>query len=143
SAIANRALLLLQAMSIAVPIAVDLHHGRLQRALRWASPGTVRILALFAIAVAAVTAFHVIFGFTGPAGSVRAGMGSILGFGLVFGAAALAVYGAVLALLATPLLRWLRSARNADPALLRAVRLILGAFAVGGVAILTLGNFGL
>src|SRR5206468_7835194 len=62
SAIANRALLLLQAMSIAVPIAVDLHHGRLQRALRWAGPGTVRILALFAIAVAAVTVFHVIFG---------------------------------------------------------------------------------
>src|SRR5206468_12628336 len=109
----------------------------------WASPGAVRAAALLVIVAAVVTALHVIFGFTGPARSLRAGMGSILGFGLVFGASALALYGAVLALLATPLLRWLRSARTADPALLRAVRLILGAFAVGGVAILTLGNFGL
>ena len=90
SAIANRVLLLLQVVSIAVPVAIDLHDGRLQRALRWASPGAVRAVALIVIAAAVVTAFHVIFGFTGPARSLRAGMGSILGFGLVFGAAALA-----------------------------------------------------
>ena len=95
------------------------------------------------IAVALVTAFHVVFGFTGPARSLRAGMGSILGFSLVFGASALAAYGAVLALLATPLLGWLRSARNADPALLRAVRVVLTVIAVASVAIVTLGTFGL
>ena len=49
---------------------------------------SVRAAALLVLAAAAVTAFHVIFGFTGPAGSLRAGMGSILGFGLVFGASA-------------------------------------------------------
>ncbi len=90
-----------------------------------------------------VTAFNVIFGFMGPARSVRAGMGSVLGFGLVFGTTALALYGATLALLATPIVRWLRSARNADPALLRAVRLVLAALAIGGVALVTLGSLGL
>ena len=143
SAIANRLLLLLQAVAIALPLAVDLYHGRLQKAFRWASPDVARAAALLVIAVAAVTAFHVVFGFTRPAGSLRAGMGSILGFGLVFGASAVALYGAVLALLATPALRWLRSARDADPSLLRAVRIALAAFAVGGVLIVTLGMFGL
>jgi hypothetical protein len=143
SAITGRLLLLLQAVTIAVPVAVDLYHGRLQKAFRWANAGVVRAAAVLVLAVAAVTAFHVIFGFTGPAGSLRAGVGSILGFGLVFGASAVALYGAVLALLATPALRWLRSAHNADPALLRAVRMALGALAVGGVVIVTLGIYGL
>ena len=143
SAIANRSLLLLQAAAIAIPVAVDLYHGRLQKALRWTNAGVVRGAALLVLAVAAVTAFHVIFGFTRPAGSLRAGMGSILGFGLIFGASAVALYGAMLALLATPPLRWLRSAHNADPALLRALRMALVAFAVGGVVIVTLGMFGL
>ena len=115
SAIVDRLLLLLQAISIAAPVAIDLYHGRLQRAFRWLSPGAVRVAALLVFAAAAVTGFHVIFGFTGPGSSLRAGMGSILGFGLVFGASAVALYGAVLALLASPLLRWLRSARDADP----------------------------
>jgi potassium efflux system protein len=143
SAIGNRLLLLLQAAAIAVPVAVDLYHGRLQKAFRWANAAVVRAAALLVLAVAAVTAIHVIFGFTRPAGSLRAGMGSILGFGLVFGASAVAVYGAVLALLATPALRWLRSARDADPSLLRAVRVVIGAFAVAGVVIVTLGIYGL
>ena len=143
SAMANRVLLLLQVICIAVPVAVDLSRGRLQQALRWARPGAVRAAALLIFAVAAVTAFSVVFGFKGPIGSLRAGMGSILGFGLVFGAAAVALYGAVLALLATPLLRWLRSARSADPALLRAVRMVLVMLAVAAVAIVTLGTFGL
>jgi small-conductance mechanosensitive channel len=143
SAIAGRAVLLLQAMSIAVPVAIDLHRGRLQQALRRVSPGAVRAGALLVIAAAVVAAFNVIFGFMGPARSLRLVMGSLLGFGLVFGASAFALYGAVLALLATPLLRWLRSARTADPALLRAVRLVLTVLAVGGVAIVTLGTFGL
>jgi len=143
SAIANRLLLLLQAATIAVPVAVDLYHGRLQKAFGWANAGVVRAGAVLVLAAAAVTALHVIFGFTGLAGSLRAGMGSILGFGLVFGASAVALYGAVLALLATPALRWLRSARNADPALLRAVRMVLGALAVAGVVIVTLGIYGL
>ncbi|HEY5309762.1 MAG TPA: hypothetical protein VIK97_14715, partial [Casimicrobiaceae bacterium] len=143
SAIADRALLLLQAISIAAPVAVDLHHGRLQRAFRWLSPGVVRLAALFVLAAAAFTAFHVIFGFTGPGSSLRAGMGSILGFGLVFGATAIAMYGAVLALFASPLFRWFRSARDADPAMLRTVRVALGLLAVVGVVIVTLGIYGL
>ena len=143
SAIANRSVLLLQAVTIAVPVAVDLYHGRLQKAFGWANAGVVRAGAVLVLAAAAVTVLHVIFGFTGLAGSLRAGMGSILGFGLVFGASAVALYGAVLALLATPALRWLRSARNADPALLRAVRMVLGALAVAGIVIVTLGIYGL
>ena len=143
SAIADRVLLLLQAISIAAPVAVDLYHGRLQRALRWLSPGAVRVAALFVFAAAAVTVFHVIFGFTGPGRSLRAGMGSILGFGLVFGATAVALYGAALALLASPLFQWLRSARNADPAMLRTLRVVLGLLAVVGVVIVTLGIYGL
>ncbi len=143
SAITDRALLLLQAVSIAAPVAIDLHHGRLQRAFRWLSPGPVRVAALFVIAAAALTVFHVVFGFTGPGRSLRAGMGSVLGFGLLFGATAVALYGAVLALLASPLFRWLRSARDADPAMLRMVRVVLGLFAVIGVVIVTVGSYGL
>ena len=143
SAIGNRLLLLLQAAAIAAPVAVDLYHGRLQKAFRWANAGVARAAAVLVLAVAVVTVFHVIFGFTRPAGSLRAGMGSILGFGLVFGASAVALYGAVLGLLATPALGWLRSARDADPSLLRAVRVVIGAFAVAGVVIVTLGIYGL
>ena len=143
SPLADRILLLLQAASIGVPVALDLRHGRLQTALRWASPGTVRGAALFVLAEAAVTVFHVFFGFTGPGRSLRAGMGSILGFSLVFGSTAVAVYGAILALLASPLFRWLRSARDADPAMLRTIRQVLGLLAILGVVIVTLGMFGL
>ena len=143
SAIADRVLLLLQVVSIVVPVALDLRHGRLQQALGRASPGAVRAAAFVVFAVSAVTVFNVIFGFTGPTRSLRAGMGSLLGFGLVFGAASVALYGAVLALLTTPLARWLRSARNADPALLRAVRVALAALTIVGVALLTLGTLGL
>jgi len=143
SAIANRSLLLLQAISIAVPVAIDLRHGRLQGAFRWANPGVVRAAAVLVLVAAAVTVFHVIFGFTGLGRTLRAGMGSILGFGLVFAASAVALYGATLALLATPALGWIRSAHNADPVLLRAVRTVLGAFAIGGVVIVTLGIYGL
>lgn len=143
SVLSVRVLLLLQAISIAAPVAVDLYHGRLQRACQGLSPGAVRAAALLVLAAAAVTAFHVLFGFTGPGRSLRAGMGSILGFGLIFGATAVALYGAVLALLASPLLRWLKSARNADPAMLRTVRVVLGVLAVVGVVIVTVGIYGL
>src|SRR5205823_779925 len=112
-------------------------------ALRWASPGTVRAAALFIITLALITLFDVIFGFKGPTQSLRSGMGSVLGFGLVFGATAVALYGATLALLSTPVVRWLRSARNADPALLRVVRLVLTALTIFGVAALTLAALGL
>ncbi|MDM0066657.1 mechanosensitive ion channel domain-containing protein [Variovorax sp. J31P207] len=143
SVIADRALLLLQAISIGVPVAVDLRRGRLQHAFaRW-SPDIVRIVALIAIALSVTTAWHVIFGFLGPARSLRAGTGSILGFSLVFGTTALVLYGAVLAILCTPVLRWLRSARTSDPALLRAVRLVLTLVTVIGVGLVTLENLGL
>jgi small-conductance mechanosensitive channel len=143
SVIAARAVLLLQAICFAVPIAIDLHKGRLQQALPRLRPGTVRTVALLVIAGAVVTALHVIFGFTGPARSLRAGMGSVLGFGLVFVATAVALYGAVLALLSAPIIRSFRSARDEDPALLRAVRLALTVFAIGGVALVALGSLGL
>lgn len=140
SAVADRLLLLVQALCLGVPVALDLRRGRLQRALaRW-SPDTVRVIALGVIAAAAVTIVHVFIGFSGPTRTLRAGAGSVFGFGLVFGATAVAVYGAVLALLRTPLLRWLRSARAADAALLRAVRWVLGAAALAGVVIGTLGS---
>jgi small-conductance mechanosensitive channel len=143
STIADRALLLLQSICYIVPITVDLYKGRLLRVLPRLSPGVVRTAALLVIAAATLGALHAIFGYSGLAPSLRAAIGRILGFGLVFGTTALAVYGAVHALLATPLLGWLRSARSADPALLRAVRVVLTAITVAGVAIVTLGSFGL
>jgi len=140
SPIADRALLLLQAISLGVPVAVDLRRGSLHRAFpRW-NPDMVRVAAFVVIAASAVTALHVFIGFSVPARSLRTGTGSIIGFGLVFGATALALYGVVLALLVKPPLRWLRSARAADPALLRAARLVLGMLAVAGITIVTLGN---
>lgn len=143
STIADRVLLLLQSICYIVPLAVDLYKGRLSKALpRW-SPGFVRTVALVVMAAAAAGAFHAIFGSSGISQSVRAAIGRLFGFGLVFGTTGLAVYGAVLALLATPLLRWLRSARNADPALLRTVRVVLTVITVAGVVLVTLGTFGL
>jgi hypothetical protein len=62
SAIADRLLLLLQVLSIAVPLAIDLHKGRLQQALPRARPGAVRAAALFVIAIALITLFDVIYG---------------------------------------------------------------------------------
>ncbi|MBL8419638.1 MAG: mechanosensitive ion channel [Dechloromonas sp.] len=143
SPLANRILLMLQVICVVIPIAIDLRHGRLQRAFRWPGPAIVRVAALLMMAVAGVTAFQVVFGFTGPATSVRAGMGSVLGSILVFGTAALVLYGAVRALLATPLAQWLNSAREPDPALLRVLRLILAAFAIGSVGMVGMGSLGL
>jgi hypothetical protein len=140
SPIADRALLLLQTLGLGVPVAIDLHRGRLQQAFVRFGPGAVRLVALIVIAVSAGTALHVFVGFSGPARSLRAGAGSVMGYGLVFGATALALYGLALALLARPPLCWLRSARAADPDLLRALRLALGVAVLGGVAIVTLGN---
>ncbi len=140
SPIADRVLLLLQAISLGLPVTVDLRRGRLQRAFPRSGPDAVRVAAFVVIAASAVTALHVFIGFSGPARSLRTGTGSVIGFGLVFGATALALYGVVLALLAKPPLCWLRSARAADPALLRAVRLVLAVLAIGGITIVTLGN---
>ena len=143
SPLAARMLVLLQVLIVPVAVAVDLRSGRLRQALpRW-SAGTVRTAAFLVIAVSAVAALDVIVGLSGSVQSLRAAFGSVLGFGLVFGATAMAVYGAVLALLATPILGWLRSARTADPALLTAIRRVLGALAVTCVALVTLGLFGL
>jgi small-conductance mechanosensitive channel len=143
SAAADRFLLLLQAVSVGVPVAIDLRHGRLRQAL-WRMPsGVVRVAALLVIAAALVAAFHVVFGFTGPARFVRAGVGSLLGFGLVFGTTAVALYGATLSLLSTAPAQSLRSARDADPALIRAVRGILTALAIASVVLVTLGSLGL
>ena len=143
SPLANRILLMLQVLCIVVPVAIDLRHGRLQRAFRWPGPGVVRVVALLMLAAAGVTGFQVVFGFIGPATSVRAGMGSILGAILVFGTTALVLYGAVRALLATPPAQWLNCARDPDPALLSVLRLTLGTFAIGSVGIVAIGSLGL
>ena len=86
-------------------------------------------MAVLVLAEAAVTALRVVFGFRRPPGSSSAGPGSILGFGLIFGTTTFALYGAELALPATPALRRSRSAHDACQALLRAVRMALVAFA--------------
>ena len=142
SPIVARILVLLQVVMVAVAVAADLRRGRLEEALPRAARGTVRTAALLVIVLSAVAALDVIFGLSSSLQSLRTALGSVLGFGLVFGAAALAIYGAVLALLATPLLGWLRIARTADPALLGAIRLVLGALVVVGVALVTFGLFG-
>ena len=143
SPVADRVLLLLQVICVALPIAIDLGHGRLQQAFRWTSPGVVRATALLVLAAAALTGFNAVFGFAGSAGSVRAGMGSFLGSLLVFGATAVVLYGAACALLATPMAQWFHSARNADPALLRALRVIITALAVISVVVVSIGSLGL
>lgn len=143
SPLANRILLMLQVLCVAIPIAIDLRHGRLQQAFRWPGPGVLRVVALLVLAAAGVTAYQAVFGFVGLATSVRAGMGSILGAILVFSTAALVLYGAVRAFLATPLAQWLNCARDPDPALLRVLRLALGAFAIGSVGIVAIGSLGL
>jgi potassium-dependent mechanosensitive channel len=143
SPVADRVLLLLQVICVAFPIAIDLGRGRLQQAFRWASPGVVRVAALLVLAAAALTGFHAVFGFSGPAGSVRAGMGSFLGSLLVFGTTAVVLYGAARALLATPMAQWFHSARNADPALLRALRVIIAALAIISVVFVSIGSLGL
>ena len=143
SPLANRILLLLQVICVVIPIAIDLRHGRLQNAFRWPGPMLVRTVAVLVMAAAGVTAYQAVFGFIGVATSVRAGMGSILGSILVFGTTALTLYGAVRALLATPLAQWLNSARGPDPALMSALRLTIGALAIGSVGMVAMGSLGL
>jgi small-conductance mechanosensitive channel len=70
-------------------------------------------------------------------------MGSFLGSLLVFGATAMVLYGAALAFLATPMAQWFYSARNADPALLRALRLTIIALAIISVVVVSIGSLGL
>ena len=121
SPIADRILLLLQTLSLGVPVAIDLQRGRLQRAFARFSPGTVRLVALIVIAMSAATALHVFIGFSGPARSLRAGAGSVLG--LRAGVRVRRRWPSMAwrsRCLPRPPLCWLRSARAADPALLRA-----------------------
>ncbi len=143
SPIADRLLMLLQVICVALPVAIDLHRGQLQKAFLWPGPGVVRAVALLVLVGAVLTAFYTICGFAGPAGSVRAGMGSLLGSVLVFGTTAVVLEGLALALLATPLVQWFHSARNADPALLRALRFTIRTFAIISLVIVALGSLGL
>ncbi len=143
SPIADRLLMLLQAMSVALPVAIDLFHGRLQKAFRWPGSGVVSALALLILAGALVTAFHTIFGFGEIAGSMRAGMGGFLGALLVFGTTAVVLEGVARALLATPFMQWFHSVRDGDPAVLRALQLSIRVFAIISVVMITLGGLGL
>jgi potassium-dependent mechanosensitive channel len=143
SPLADRILLLLQVICVALPIVIDLRHGRLQQAFHWTSPGVVRAVALVMLAAAALTGFHAVFGFSGPAGSLRAGMGSFLGAVLVFGTTAVVLYGAVLAFLATPIAQWFHSARNADAAMLCTLRFVITVLAIISVVTVSIGSLGL
>lgn len=53
------------------------------------------------------------------------------------------LYGAAQALLATPVARWLNSARNEDPALLRALRLAIGVLTLVSILAVSTGSLGL
>jgi hypothetical protein len=61
SAIASRMLLLVQVISIALPVALDLRRGRLQQALPRLNAGTVRAVAWLVMAAGGVIGFHAIF----------------------------------------------------------------------------------
>ena len=135
----ERLLTLGQLACVAGALALDLRKGRLYQAFsRWA-PETVRAAALIVIGIALLSALHAVFGLAGPTRTLRLAVGGLLGFGLVFGTAALALYGALLALYATPLLGWLRSARSADPALLVATRVVLTVLATAATVTTTVG----
>lgn len=138
-AMADRLLLLAQIGCVGIPVALDLHRGRLQQALaRW-SPESVRAVALVVLAAAALSALHAVFGMGGSLRTLRVGIAGVIGFGLIFGTAGILVYGALLSLLGTPLLSWLRSARHADPGLLRALRAAVALGAAAATAMATLG----
>jgi hypothetical protein len=143
SAMTDRVLLLVQIASVVLPLIIDLRKGRLLPALRPVSPGIVRT--------------------GGVRGDLRVGGGCVQRHFRLRGTNARAPRGhrqhpwvrtrlrrdgrcalcAALALIATPMIRWLRSARNGDPALLRAVRLVLTVLTISGIALLTLGSLGL
>ncbi|HRI17949.1 MAG TPA: mechanosensitive ion channel, partial [Burkholderiaceae bacterium] len=139
SALADRLLLLVQLASFTVPLALDLRGGGLYRAFARFTPESVRAAALVVLGLCALSALHALFGSAGPSRGVRVGAAGVIGFGFIFTTTAMALYGALLALLATPLLGWLRSARQPDPALLRALRVVLFLIAAGSTVVTTLG----
>ncbi len=143
SPVANRLIILLQAIVVAVPIAIDLRHGHLQQALRWVRPGTVRAAASIVIAVSVLAGVQAIFGFLPQASFMRSGLGSVLDSGVVFVTTGVLLYGAARALLATPLGQWFNSARTEDPALLTALRLTIGALTVFSILVVSMGSLGL
>ena len=143
SAIANRVLLLLQVMSVAVPVAIDLRHGRLQQALRWVSPGIVRVVALLVIVgggrdrVPCLLRFHG----AGTLGARGHGQRSGIRTGLRHDGRCALRRGARVSFDAVDPVAPERA--HADPALLRAVRVTLTVLAVAGVVLVTLGSLGL
>jgi len=139
SALSERVMLLSQIGCVAIPLALDLRAGRLSKAFaRWRAP-SVRAAAMILLVVAILSALHAVFGLVGPSRALRVGLAGVLAFGLIFGTAATVIYGVLQALLSTPLLGWLHSARNADPALLRALRVILFVLAAMATTAATLG----
>ena len=143
SPVANRLFLILQVASLAIPLGIDLRHGRLQKALPWANPALVRVAAFLVMVLSAIAALQAVFGFLPATGFMRSGMGSVLGSGLIFATTGVLLYGAALSFLATPLAQWLNSARSNDPALLRVLRLTIAALSVGSVMAVSLGSLGL
>ena len=140
SPIADRSLLLLQTMSVGVPVAVDLRRGRLAARVLALEPrhgARCRPRRRRRVGGDCLACLHRILR-AGPIAARRIRQRPGVRTGVRCDS--LALYGVVLALLGIPPLRWLRSARAADPALLRAVRWVLGLAAIGGVAIVTLGN---
>ena len=143
SPIANRLLILLQTLCVAIPVAIDLRHGGLQQALRWANPGIVRAVAWLVMVISAMVGLQAIFGFFPAASFMRSGVGSVLSSGLIFVTTGALLYGAARELLATPVAQWLNSARDEDPALLRVLRLAIGALTVVSILVVSTGSLGL
>ena len=143
SPLASRVIIILQGISVAVPVAIDLHHGRLQQALRWASPRTVRAAVWIVMVIAVLASVQAIFGFLPAAAFMRSGLGSVLNSAVIFVTTGMLLYGAARSLLTTPVAQWLNSARNEDPALLRALRLTIGILTVASILVVSMGSLGL
>ncbi len=143
SPIANRLIILLQALCVGIPVAIDLRHGGLQPALRWMNPGIVRAVAWLVVVVSAMVALQTIVGFLPAASFMRSGVGTVLSAWMIFVTTGALLYGAARALLATPVARWLNSARNEDPALLRALRLAIGVLTLVSILAVSTGSLGL
>lgn len=143
SPIANRMMLVLQIACLVIPIVIDLREGRLQQAFRWARPVTIRTVALLVVIPPTLAALQAIFGFVAADSFLRSEIGSVLGSALVIVTTGMLLYGAALALLATPLAQWLNSARISDPVLLRALRVTITVLVTGSVLMVWMGSLGL
>ena len=135
----DRTLLILQTMSMSIAFGADLKNQLLQKAFPKTNPSLIRALTWFIVLTSSLTALGAVIGFNGPLSILRLDVGGILGIAMVYGSTAMSCYGLVLALLETPALNWLNSARNKDPILLRTIRLALIILTISGVLMVSVG----